>query len=80
MTNGTTTDEDFFLVPFLLLFSFFFFSIDEDVKNSAVSNDPRCSDYESGDQSNYDSSNSEIYIVDFSMILHLFFPTSNGIL
>ena len=59
--------------------SFFFFSIDED-ENLAVSNDPCYSDYESDDESHYGSSNSEIYIKDFSIILHLFFPTSDGTL
>ena len=59
--------------------SFFFFSTDED-ENLAVSNDPCYSDYESDDESDYGSSNSEIYIKDFSIILHLFFPTSDGTL
>ena len=71
----------FFLVP---IFSFFFlfllFSIDEDVKNLAVTNNPRYSDYESDDESDYGSSNSEVYIEDFPIILHLFFSTSDGIL
>ena len=67
MTNDLAIDEDFFLVPF---FHFSFFPpINEDVKNSTVSSDPCCSDYESDDESNYSSSNSEIYIKDFSIIL-----------
>ena len=34
-------------------FFFYLFSIDEDVKNSAVSNDPCYSDYKSDDKSDY---------------------------
>ena len=40
---------------------------------------PATLDYESNDESHYGSSNSEIYIEDFSVILHLFFATSDGI-
>ena len=40
--------------PFFFFFSYFI-SIDEDVKNSAVSHDPCYSDYESDDESDYAS-------------------------
>ena len=42
------------------------------LKNLAVSNDPCYSDYESQDESDYGSSNSEIYTEVFTIILHLF--------
>ena len=59
MTIDLATDEDFFLV-FLFFLFFFFFLIDEDVKNVAVTSDPCYSDYESDDECEYGSSNSEV--------------------
>ena len=64
------------------IFSAFFsfsslFPVDEDIKNSEVTNDPCYSNYESDDESDYGSSNSEIDIYDFanknSIVLHLSF-------